>query len=80
MGGLISGDGVNPGAEIVNQLSGTPGGAGKYVLYTGPEAVSSETMTETYGVLTVGAVTSGTVAAGRAGYRRRRSSAHGDFQ
>jgi len=65
IGGLISGHDVNPGAEIVNQLSGTPGGAGEYVLFTGPETVSSEPMTETYGVLTVGAVTSGTVAVGQ---------------
>ena len=63
IGGLISGPGVNP-AQIVNQLSGTPGGVGEYVLFTGSETVPSETMTETYGVLTVGAVTSGSVAVG----------------
>ena len=62
---LISGHGIEPGVEIVNQLSGTPGGPGEYVLFTGPGTVSSETMTETYGVLTVGAVNSGTVAVGQ---------------
>ena len=56
---------LSPGSQIINQLSGTPGGPGEYVLFTGPGTVSSETMTETYGVLTVGAVNSGTVTVGQ---------------
>ncbi len=41
-----------------------PGGPGPYVLFAPGGTTSSETMTETYGVLTVGSVTSGTVADG----------------
>jgi hypothetical protein len=63
IGGIISGDGVKS-AQIINQLSGTPGGPGQYATFTSPGTISSETMTETYGVLTVGAVNSGTVAVG----------------
>ena len=64
LGAQISGPGVRAGVQIVDQLSGTPGGAGLYSLFVGGGTVSSETMTETYGVLTVGSVTSGTVAVG----------------
>ena len=46
-------------------MSGTPGGVGVYTLFQAEGTVSSETMTETYGVLTVGAVKSGTVAVGQ---------------
>ena len=65
IGGLISGHGVKPGTQIINQLSGTPGGPGRYSLFSGTGSLSSETMKETYGVLTVGAVNSGTVAVGQ---------------
>jgi hypothetical protein len=54
------------GAQIVTQRTGTPGGPGLYYLYvSGGGDFSSETMTETYGVFTVGSVTSGTVAVGQ---------------
>ena len=66
LGAQLSGPGIRAGNnQIVAQLNGTPGGAGLYTLYVGAGTVSSETMTETYGVLTVGAVTSGTVAVGQ---------------
>ena len=65
LGAKISGPGIAAGSQIVTQLEGTPGGAGLYALFAGTGTVSSETMTETYGVLTVGAVTSGTVAVGQ---------------
>ncbi len=66
LGAQISGPGIRAGNnQIVAQLNGTPGGAGLYTLFVGAGTVSSETMTETYGVLTVGAVTSGTVAVGQ---------------
>ncbi len=64
-GARISGNGVVAGDQIVTQLSGTPGGVGVYSLFQGTGQISSETMTETYGMLTVGAVTSGTVAVGQ---------------
>jgi hypothetical protein len=65
IGGMVSAPGLAAGAEIIDQLSGTPGGPGEYAfensygLETTPEA-----MTETYGKLTVGSVTSGAVAIG----------------
>jgi Protein of unknown function (DUF3383) len=64
LGAQISGPGIKAGIKIVGQLSGTPGGAGLYSLFVGAGTASSETMTETYGMLTVGAVNSGTVAVG----------------
>ena len=66
IGGLISGRGLKPGSQIINQLSGTPGGVGEYSLIFGPGSVSTpETIKETYGVLTVGSVNSGAVAIGQ---------------
>ena len=64
-GAQISGTGITSGVQIVRQLNGTPGGAGLYVLFVGAGSASSETVTESYGVLTVGSVTSGTVAVGQ---------------
>jgi Protein of unknown function (DUF3383) len=57
--------GLHSGGQIVSQLDGTPGGAGLYCLYVPGGTTSSETMTESYGVLTVGSVTSGTVSVGQ---------------
>ncbi|HME83408.1 MAG TPA: DUF3383 family protein, partial [Roseiarcus sp.] len=65
IGALISGPGILAGTQIISQVSGTPGGVGVYNLFVAGGNVSSETITETYGVLTVGAVTSGTVAVGQ---------------
>ena len=66
IGGLISGHGVKPGSQIISQLSGTPGGPGHYSCFNGIGNVSTpEIITETYGVLTVGTVNSGTVALGQ---------------
>ena len=42
--------------QIVTQRAGTPGGPGLYTLFAQAPTVSSKTMTETYGVLTVGSV------------------------
>ena len=65
LGAQISGPGIPAGAQIVTQCDGTPGGAGVYALYAPIQGtVSLETMTESYGVLTVGSVTSGTVVVG----------------
>jgi hypothetical protein len=64
LGAQISGPGIAAGAQIVVQITGTPGGPGLYALYAPGGTVSSETMTESYGVLTVGSLTSGTVADG----------------
>ena len=64
IGALISGTKVPAGTQINSQISGTPGGAGLYTLYVPAGQISSEAMTESYGVLTVGSVSSGTVADG----------------
>ncbi len=64
LGAQISGPGIAAGAQIINQWDGTPGGPGLYVLFAPGGTTSSETMTESYGVLTVGSATSGTVADG----------------
>jgi hypothetical protein len=67
VGGVVSGPGIIPGNNnIIYQHSGTPGGAGEYAFFANVGSTPSETMTETYGVLTVGDVTSGTVAVGQA--------------
>ncbi len=66
LGAEISGRGVGAGSQIITQVSGTPGGVGVYPLFdAGGNIPSPEAMTETYGVLTVGAVNSGTVAVGQ---------------
>ena len=44
------------GAQITSQVSGTPNGAGVYSLYVPEGHISTETLTETYGVLTVGSI------------------------
>jgi hypothetical protein len=64
LGAQISGPGIAAGSFIINQLDGTPGDAGLYSLFIVGGTTSSETMTESYGVLTVGSVTSGAVAVG----------------
>ena len=69
VGGLVFGKGVHhydaTNNQIIYQHSGTPGGAGAYSCFgqIGHEA-TPEAMTETYGVLTVGSVTSGNIAIG----------------
>jgi hypothetical protein len=70
VGSIIEGHGVPPGAQISAQLSGTPGGAGEYTLFLHGLSKTDvptpvESMTDTYGVLTVGSVSSGRVAAGQ---------------
>ena len=65
IGSYISGAGIPSGAQITSQISGTPGGAGDYGLFVREGTISSEAMTDNYGVLTVGSVSSGTVAIGQ---------------
>ena len=59
VGSIINGQGVPPGAQISAQLSGTPGGPGVYSLFLHglskvDTPIPTETMTDTYGVLTEG--------------------------
>ena len=65
IGSYISGPGIPAGAQITSQINGTPNGVGTYGLFVREGVVSSETITESYGVLTVGSVGSGTVAVGQ---------------
>jgi hypothetical protein len=65
VGSYISGKGIPANTQITAQLSGTPNGAGTYSLFLRSGYISSETMTEKYGVLTVGSVSSGQVAVGQ---------------
>ena len=65
IGSHISGPGLPAGVQITSQLSGTPGGVGDYGFFLRYGTIPSETLTESYGLLTVGSVSSGTVAAGQ---------------
>jgi hypothetical protein len=65
VGSIITGRGMPAGTQITSQVSGTPNGAGVYSLYVPEGHISTETLTETYGVLTVGSASSGTVAIGQ---------------
>lgn len=63
-GGTISGTNVATGTQIVSQTSGTAGGIGTYQVSIGEQTVASTTISETYGTLTVSAVSSGVVGVG----------------
>ncbi len=62
-GATLSGSGVTTGTQIVAQLSGTAGGVGTYQV-SKSQTVASTTITAAYGVLTVSAVSSGTLEIG----------------
>ncbi|RUV53786.1 DUF3383 domain-containing protein [Mesorhizobium sp. M7A.F.Ca.MR.228.00.0.0] len=63
-GAALSGTGVSAGTVITNQLSGTPGGIGEYVVSI-PQVVASEAISAAYGTLTVSALASGTLSVGQ---------------
>jgi hypothetical protein len=68
VGSMITGPGFPGSLRVVSQLSGAPNGAGTYAIwYTLGRGFSipTQTLTETYGVLTVGSVSSGAVAVGQ---------------
>lgn len=56
-GGTLSGSGVASGTKIVSQLSGTTGGVGTYRVSIPNQTVASTTISETYGTLTIGTLT-----------------------
>lgn len=58
------GGGVATDTKIVSQLTGTPGGVGTYSLDVPNQTVTSTTIDATFGVMTVSAVSSGTLAVG----------------
>ena len=59
-GGVLSGTGVASGTVIIAQLTGVAGGAGTYSVSPREQTVASTTISETYGLLTIG----GTVVSG----------------
>jgi hypothetical protein len=67
VGSMVTGPGIPP-RQVVGQISGEPNGVGAYAIwYIEGRGFSLPTtnMTGTYGVLTVGSVSSGKVAAGQ---------------
>lgn len=64
-GEIISGTGVTAGTQILAQLTGTPGGDGTYEVSI-DQTVTSTTITGSYGLLTVTAVSSGALGLGDA--------------
>ena len=62
-GATISGTGITTGTQVTRQLSGTAGGIGTYALSVF-QSVASETVSGSYGTLTVSAVGSGALAVG----------------
>jgi hypothetical protein len=62
-GETLAGSGVVTGTTIIQQLTGTTGGVGTYMV-TNPQTVSSGTITGAYGTLTVTAVGSGALSVG----------------
>ncbi len=65
IGSYITGQGVPAGTQITSQVGGASNGVGKYGLFVVEPTISTEALTDTYGVLTVGSVTSGTVKIGQ---------------
>jgi hypothetical protein len=64
-GSTISGTNVITGTQVVEQISGTPGGVGEYVVNFGEQDVDSTTISGTYGLLTIGGTVAGTFAVGQ---------------
>ncbi|MGA1801483.1 DUF3383 family protein [Rhizobium sp. HT1-10] len=63
-GAIIAGTGVTAGTQITSQISGTTGGIGTYAV-SATQVVASGTITASYGVLTVSAVSTGTLSVGQ---------------
>lgn len=59
--GTVGGSGVTAGTFISAQISGTANGTGVYSLTKGEQQTGSGTLSVSYGVLTVGTLTSGTI-------------------
>ncbi len=64
VGGVLAGTGVTTGTYITAQLTGSAGGVGTYSVSV-QQTVASTTITQTYGLLTVVAISSGTLAVGQ---------------
>lgn len=64
-GATISGGATVSGTQILAQLSGTTGGVGTYRVSIPEQTVTSQTISGTYGTLTLGTVTGGSFAVGQ---------------
>lgn len=65
-GTIITGTGITAGTRITSQLTGAAGGVGTYAFTSAAaQTVASEAITGTYGLMTVTAVASGTIAVGQ---------------
>lgn len=62
-GTTVTGSGVTAATKITGQISGTTGGVGLYTVNNN-QVIAAEAMTGAYGLLTVTAVSSGTLALG----------------
>jgi hypothetical protein len=65
IGSYITGPGVPAGTQITSQIKGTPNGVGTYGLFVVEPSTSTKALADTYGVLTIGSVSSGTVKVGQ---------------
>jgi hypothetical protein len=63
-GAIVTGSGVTADTQIVNQLSGAAGGIGEYAV-TQTQSVTSETMTATWGLMTIGGTVGGSFSIGQ---------------
>jgi hypothetical protein len=63
VGGVLSGTGVTTGTAITAQLTGTTGGIGTYTVSLN-QTTTSTTITQSYGLMTVAAMSSGTLYVG----------------
>lgn len=62
-GATLSGSGVTTDTKVTEQLSGTDGGVGTYAVNIA-QSVDSTTITATFGIMTISAVTSGEIEIG----------------
>lgn len=63
-GSAIAGTGILSGTLVTEQLSGTPGGDGTYLLNQAQPTIVSEAITGTWGLLTIGGTVAGAFAVG----------------
>ena len=63
-GATLSGTGVASGTQVEQQLTGTPGGAGTYLVSIAEQTVASTTITGAHGVFTAGGTITGAFGIG----------------
>lgn len=63
-GSLLVGSGLAANTRLGTQLTGTPGAAGTYAISIPEQTIAAESMTATYGLLTVGGTVAGAFGVG----------------